>query len=64
VEKLLMTRAKAVENQTAKIFPAPGANDPHDFALWTVPSSVASLDRRAEANKIVASRNPFGQTHT
>ena len=64
VEKLWMTRAKAVENRTAKFILARGANDPHDFVLWTVPSRVASLDRRPEANKIVAARNPFGQTHT
>jgi hypothetical protein len=64
VEKLWMIGAKAVENRTAKFFPAPRANDPRELALWTVPSRVASLDRRAEANKIVAARNPFGQLHT
>jgi hypothetical protein len=64
VENLWMTRAKAVENRTAKIFPAAHANDPRELALWTGASRVASLDRRTKPDKIVAARNPFGQLHT
>jgi hypothetical protein len=64
VEKLWMTRAKAVENLTAKFISAPRANNPRRLRLWTRPSRVASLDRRAAANMIVAAPDPIRTTQT
>jgi hypothetical protein len=59
VEKLCIVRAKAVENPTPKSFSARDANDPERARVWTGPSRVASLDRRAGTNKINAARNSF-----
>jgi hypothetical protein len=63
VENLCTTRAKAVENRTAKFISARAANNPRRFELCMRPSRVASLDRHAPPDKIVAAPDPFGQ-HT
>jgi hypothetical protein len=58
VEILCMTRAKPVENLTAKFFSARDANDPPRSRLCIRASRVPSLDRYATVNKIIAAPDP------
>jgi hypothetical protein len=60
VENLCTTRAKAVENRTAKFISARAANNPRRRRVCTRPSRVASLDRHAALDKIDAAPDPFG----
>jgi hypothetical protein len=55
-----MKGAKAVENQTAKVFSSRDPNNPPDTGMWTAASRIASLDRVTSADRIVPLVTPTG----